>query len=753
MAGKLSSSRTVTLTVGGMSCASCVAKIEHTLKAVDGVTEATVNLATGKAYVTYQGDFTHENTIAEKVRDIGYPVDVLAPKADAVPAPAKEESLMPIAFLSLILTLPIFFIHDPLMQLLLATPVQFWCGKQLYLRAWSALTRRSADMNTLIVMGTSAAFGYSLMTMIAPRLLPGISEIIYYDTSASIITLVLMGQFLEQRARGKASDAIRALMSVQAKTARLINSSGKEEEVFVDEVQVGNLVLVRPGEKIPVDGVVTEGYSSVDESMMTGEAIPREKQVGDIVRGGTIVQTGRLTLRATEVGEGTLLAKMIHMVEEAQGSKPPIAAIADRVAAVFVPTVLVTAAVAFVAWWPINPAFALFTAVAVLVVACPCAIGLATPISVITGIGRSAELGVMVKNGAVLQQTAGVNIVVFDKTGTLTLGRPSVTDVIVMNESERDVLFYAASAEQYSEHPLAQAILKAATAEGISPVSPTAFEAGVGRGVMAVVSGKEVLVGTAQWFQEEKIDIQGFEAQALQLSTDGETVVFVAVDRLCIGIISIADSIREDAATTVSALHQMGLKTALLTGDKWQVAMVVARRIGIDNVIAEVLPREKADKIRALQREGHRVAMVGDGINDAPALAQADVGIAVGTGASIAIEAAGITLLGERKHAVVTAVALARGTLRNIKQNLFFAFIYNVILIPVAAGVFYPITGLLMSPIFAAAAMGLSSVSVVGNALRLRRFQTPAGPVVVSPAKSTLPRRHQPPSSPGLFLF
>lgn len=738
-----------TIPIKGISCASCVAKIEGALKNQAGIFLASVNLASEKATVEYLPTLTNIKTIKEVIRSLGYQaLDSEEIRLEgAVPEDKPGSTINRKVLGSLILTLAIFAVmhadsvgldllfppHSKMnliMQFLLATPVQFWAGRQFYKGAWAAARHWTSDMNTLIAMGTSAAYSYSLIATFAPALLSGgsVNPAVYYDTSAAIVTLILIGRSLEARARGKTSEAIRKLMGVQAKTASILQSNGEVKEVPLSDVQVGDQVVVRPGEKIPVDGEITQGYSSVDESMITGESLPIEKKGGDHVIGGTLNQTGRFTFRATQVGSEMVLSQIIRLVEEAQGSKPPIAKLADRIASFFVPTVLGIAFVSFMIWFLVGPppqlTHALIASVAVLIVACPCALGLATPTSVMVGISRGAESGVLIRSGEALQTAQRIDTVVFDKTGTLTHGRPSVTDVISRKQDRDKLLFYAGSAEQGSEHPLAQSILTAAKDEKINMADPESFEAIPGKGIQAVIEGKEVFLGTARWFEEKGIIIKTFQKAGTRLSEEGKTPMFVAVENECYGIIAVSDTVKGNAARVIAALHRIGLKTLLLTGDQKKTAEVIAQEVGIDQVISEVLPNEKARKIKELQKKGYRIAMVGDGINDAPALAQADIGMAIGTGTDVAMAAADITLVGGDLRGIVTALRLSKETMRNIRQNLFFAFIYNIILIPVAAGVLYPLSGILLSPILAAAAMALSSVSVVTNALRLRWFRT-----------------------------
>ncbi|MFQ5578999.1 MAG: copper-translocating P-type ATPase [Nitrospiria bacterium] len=738
-----------TLSIEGMSCASCVAKIERVLKSQTGIFMASVNLASEKATVEYLPTLTTINKIKNVIQSLGYQLpdsEVMRPEG-ALPGDKTAAVFNAKVLSSLSLTLAIavvmhadFFglgflfpsrsMTNLVVQFLLATPVQFWFGRQFYKGAWAAARHWTSDMNTLIAVGTSAAYSYSCIATFAPTLFAegGVSPAVYYDTSAAIVSIILIGRSLEARARGKASEAIHKLMGVQAKTASILQSSGEVIEVPLADVQVGAHVVVRPGQKIPVDGEIIQGYTSIDESMISGESLPVEKKIGDFVIGGTLNQTGRFVFKATQVGSETVLSQIIRLVEEAQGSKPPIAKLADRIASFFVPSVMGIAFLSFIIWFFVGPpphlTHALIASVAVLIVACPCALGLATPTSVMVGISRGAESGVLIRSGEALQMAQKVDMVVFDKTGTLTHGRPSVTDIISKKEDRDKLLFYAGSAEQGSEHPLAHSILTAAKDEKIKLSDPENFQAIPGKGIQAVIQGKTVFLGTARWFEEKEISIRTFQKAGVRLSEEGKTPLFVAVGMECVGIIAVSDTVKENANGVVAALHRIGLKSLLLTGDQKKTAEVIAQAVGIDQVISEVLPNEKARRIKELQKQGHRIAMVGDGINDAPALAQANIGMAIGTGTDVAMAAADITLVGGDLRGIVTALRLSKETMRNIRQNLFFAFIYNIILIPVAAGVLYPFSGILLSPILAAAAMGLSSVSVVINALRLRWFRS-----------------------------
>lgn len=724
----------VTLPIVGMSCASCVAKVEKALKSVPGVLEASVNLATEKATVRVAlGQVTVEK-LKEAVRKIGY--DVPEEKLDAHVHHHEEHEaqLRRKLVVAAVLTIAIFFLMYPgmlglrlpipdqwnyLLQLLLATPVQFWAGWQFYRGAWAAARNKTTDMNTLIAVGTTAAYGYS-------ALLPLFSAHghmdLYFDTSAAIITLILFGRLLEARAKGRTSEAIKKLIGLQAKTARVIRD-GHEQDIPVEDVQVGDLIVVRPGEKIPVDGIVIDGASAVDESMITGESLPVEKRPGDEVIGATLNKTGSFTFRATKVGSETALAQIIRLVEEAQSAKPPIAKLADVIASYFVPAVIGIAVVTFLGWYFFGPPPALTKAllnfVAVLIIACPCALGLATPTSIMVGTGKGAEHGILIRGGEALETAHKLTTIVLDKTGTLTKGRPEVTDIVTISEiSTEQLVQLAASVERVSEHPLGEAIVQYAHEKGLTLAEAHEFSAIPGHGIRASLNGHRVLVGNLKLMRDENVALNGLLDHAERFSAEGKTPVFVTQDGTALGVLAIADTVKDGAREAVAALKALGLEVVMITGDNKKTAEAIARQIGIEKVFAEVLPSEKADIVKKLQAQGKVVAMVGDGINDAPALAQADVGIAIGTGTDVAMEASDITLVGGDLRGVVTAIALSRATVRNIWQNLFWAFIYNTVLIPVAA------LGLL-NPILAAGAMGLSSVSVVSNALRLRRFRAP----------------------------
>ena len=614
-------------------------------------------------------------------------------------------------------------------QLALITPVMTYVGWPVHRTGWLALRHRSADMNTLITLGTSAAFGYSLLVTLAPGLFPVHVRDVYFEAVGVILTLILLGRLLEAKAKAGTGEAIRALLGLQARTAR-VERSGLEVEIPVEEVLVGDVVIVRPGEKIPVDGTILDGRSTIDESMVTGESLPVAKALGDPVIGATINQTGTFRMHAAHVGRDTVLAQIVRMVQRAQASKAPIQRLADTASGFFVPSVILIALASFAVWYVVGPTpsltLALVSAVAVLIIACPCALGLATPLSVMVGTGKGAQAGILIRSAEALETAHTLDTIVLDKTGTLTVGAPTLTDIeTVPGHSHDDLLQLAASVEARSEHPLAGAILAAGEQRRLALLEPRNFESITGKGVHADVDGRHVSVGTRLLLSEGGTDLSLLGPMADRLSDDGKTVMFVAVDGRAAGVLAVADTIKPGAAAAVAALQRLGLDVHMLTGDNPRTAVAIASKAGITHVLAEVLPENKADEIRRLQQAGHRVGMVGDGINDAPALAAADVGLAIGTGTDVAIESADITLMSGALHGVVTAVALSKATMRNIRQNLFFALIYNGVGIPVAAGALYPLFGWRLSPMLAAAAMALSSLSVVGNANRLRRFTPP----------------------------
>jgi len=611
----------------------------------------------------------------------------------------------------------------------LATPVQFWAGWRFYRGAWGALRHKTADMNTLVAVGTSAAYLYSVVAVLFPYLFSTAkAELgLYFDTSAMIIALILLGRFLETRARGQTSEAINKLIGMQPKMA-LVVREGKETEIPVEDVEVGDLILVRPGERVPVDGIIHQGYSAVDESMISGESIPVEKRVGDEVIGATINKTGSFKFKATKVGKDTTLARIIRLVEEAQGSKAPIQRLADVIASYFVPIVIGIAIITFIIWYFVGPApaltFALLNFIAVLIIACPCALGLATPTAIMVGTGKGAEHGVLIRSAEALERAHQINTVLLDKTGTLTQGEPRVTDIVAIpSSSQEEVLQLAASAEHGSEHPLGEAISRAASEKKLKVSPASDFTAIPGHGVEASVEGKKVLLGNLRLIKDKGFSPNELETEAERLWEKGKTVMFLGVDSQVTGIIALADTLKPDAREALEELHKMGIEAVMLTGDNRRTAEAIAQEVGIDRVVAEVLPEHKAEEVKKLQEEGKVVAMVGDGINDAPALAQADVGIAIGTGTDVAMETGDITLISGDLTAIATAVSLSKRTMRTIKQNLFWAFLYNSVGIPIAAGILYPLIGFLLNPIIAGAAMAFSSVSVVSNSLSMRRYR------------------------------
>jgi Cu+-exporting ATPase len=737
--------------VGGMTCASCVARVEDAISNVPGVISTSVNLASEKATVEYL-EGTKIADIKRAVEEAGYTLGSEAEKLEDVTIAAQWElkrvknrfifAAIFAAAIMLLMWLP-SFVGKPYLLWALATPVQFWAGWRFYKGTWGALKHHTADMNTLVAVGTSAAYFYSMVAVFLPGIFAGtgVELGLYFDTSAMIIALILLGRFLEARARGQTSEAIKKLISLNPDTAVVIRD-GKEQEIPVDEVQVGYLILVRPGERVPVDGIIKEGYSSIDESMITGESIPVEKQEGDEVIGASINRTGSFKFQATRVGKDTTLARIVQLVEEAQGSKAPIQRLADVIASYFVPAVISISVVTFTVWYFIGPApsltYAILNFVAVLIIACPCAMGLATPTAIIVGTGKGAEHGVLIRNAETLERTQKIDTILIDKTGTLTRGELMVTDIVTSGPSEDEVLRLAAAAERSSEHPLAAAIVRKAVDKGLEIPAVSDFKAIPGQGVEALVNNSQLYIGNLRLMNDNNLALNGLEKEAERLWAKGKTVMFLAIGSQVTGIIAMADTLKPNAATVVKALQNMGIQVIMITGDNRRTAEAIAREASIDRVISEVLPEHKAQEVKKLEDGGKIVAMVGDGINDAPALAQADVGIAIGTGTDVAMETGDITLIGGDVSGIVTAISLGRRTVRTIKQNLFWAFAYNTALIPVAAGILYIAFGNsgvpsglhfilgefgFLNPILAAAAMATSSITVVSNSLRLKKFR------------------------------
>lgn len=740
------------IAVDGMTCASCVGRVERALKAVPGVHEANVNLATERA--TIRGTASLAD-LMRAVEAAGYgarEIDLSAAQEEETAARKDAElaKLRRDLILAAALTAPVFLlemgshfipaVHDFVMntigmktswllQFVLTTLVLLGPGLRFYRAGLPALARMAPDMNSLVAVGTLAAYGYSLVATFLPGLLPEGTVNVYYEAAAVIVTLILLGRFLEARAKGRTSEAIKRLVKLQAKTAR-VQRGGQWVEVALTDVLPGDVIEVRPGERIPVDGTVLSGQSYCDESMITGEPVPVEKTLGAQVVGGTVNQTGAFTFSATAVGSKTVLAQIIRLVEEAQGSKLPIQSMVDRVTMWFVPAVMGLALLVFAVWLIFGPSpalsFALVNAVAVLIIACPCAMGLATPTSIMVGTGRGAEMGVLFRRGEALQLLRDAAVVAVDKTGTLTLGKPVLTDLDLAQGFQRaDVLALVAAVEAKSEHPIAQAIVTAAKDEGLSLPEIADFASVTGFGVRAIVGGRPVQVGADRYMTQLGLDPAIFAATAARLGDEGKSPLYAAVDGRLAAIIAVADPIKDTTPAAIQALHDLGLKVVMITGDNARTAQAIAKRLGIDEIVAEVLPAGKVDVVKALKAKFGVLAFVGDGINDAPALAEADVGIAIGTGTDVAVEAADVVLMSGSLKGVPNAIALSKATIGNIKQNLFWAFAYNTALIPVAAGVLYPAYGLLLSPVFAAGAMAASSIFVLGNALRLRGFKPP----------------------------
>lgn len=737
----------IELPITGMTCANCALAVKRALKKVDGVADADVNFATERAVVTLSQTVAIHD-LAAAVERAGYGVVVVEADEELEDAEAKAREAeyhhqrrrfvvgalfaLPLFLLSMARDFDLFGLMMMKHELnylfwALATPVQFYVGWDYYVGAYKSIRNGAANMDVLVALGSSVAYFYSIPVALGVK---GIGDHVYFETAAVIITLIVLGKLLEVRAKGRTSAAIKKLIGLQPRTARVIRN-GIEADIPIKQVRSGDVVLVRPGEKIPVDGIVLEGSSSVDESMLTGESLPVNKSVGDMVIGATLNKNGLLKFEATRVGKETALAQIIHLVEQAQGSKAPIQDVVDRVAAVFVPAVIVIALVTFGLWWTFSGdgVAALLRAIAVLVIACPCAMGLATPTAIMVGVGRGAEKGILFRNSRALEQANKIQAVVLDKTGTITRGEPAVTQVVVSNTTtfkETEVLRLAGSAERGSEHPLGEAIVRAAQAQKLALTEPQAFEAVAGHGIVATIEDKHVLVGKQKWLMERHIHLNGLENAATDLQRKGQTAVWLAVDDQAVGVIGVADTIKATSREAVQQMKAMGLRVIMLTGDNTATAQAIAAEAGIDEVMAEVLPGEKSAQVKKLQDQGLKVAMVGDGINDAPALAQADVGMAIGTGTDVAMETADVTLMQGDLRTVPVAISLSHKTMRTIWENLFWAFGYNVMLIPVAAGVlalvsFAPDFLQELNPMLAAFAMAFSSVSVVSNSLRLRR--------------------------------
>ena len=754
-AGYTPGTATTQLDIGGMHCASCVVAIEGALQHTPGVLKASVNLATQRAYVDYMPGLIDRQGVAHAIEKTGYRArEASAPTGTTIDRAEQERvreygTLLRKFWFAASVSLPVIVFSYPqffpglrdwlapgsdarrivwALLGLLTIPVLTWAGSHFFTGMWQALKHRQANMHTLIAIGISAAWLYSSVAVVVPQIFPSMKFAeVFYDVTAVVVALVNLGLALELRARGRTSEAIKKLVGLQAKTARVVRD-GNEIDVPVEEVVVGDSIVVRPGEKIPVDGVLTEGNSPVDESMITGESIPVEKRAGDEVIGATMNQTGSFRFRATKVGKDTALAQIIRLVQDAQGSKAPIQKVVDQVSHYFVPTVMILAVIAAVAWFIFGPqpagVYALIVFVTTLIIACPCALGLATPTSLTVGIGKGAEQGILIRSGDALQTTRHLQAIVLDKTGTITKGKPELTNVVAETGFEEDALLrLAAAVERRSEHPLAGAIVDGALARGLMLPAVTNFNAIPGYGVEADVEGVHVLLGNAKLMEKYALPLGRLVAESQRLADDGKTAMYIGMDGRAAGIVAVADTVKEESAAAIAALKRLGLEVVMLTGDNRRTANAIGRQVGVDRVLAEVLPQDKAHEVQKLQLEGKKVGMVGDGINDAPALTQADVGFAIGTGTDVAIEAADITLISGSLTGVVTAIEISLATMRNVSQNLFGAFIYNGLGIPIAMGLLYPFTGLLLSPLLAAAAMAASSVTVVTNANRLRGWR------------------------------
>ena len=741
--------------VGGMTCANCVGRVERVVRKLPGIIDASVNLATEKANIDYLPEVITPSGIGEAIEAAGYEA---RPIAEAAPGEDREQAAREVeisvlkraVFVAALFTVPLILVAMVRMvpgagqamramlveqgwmaiEWVLASPVLFYAGRRFYRHGWAEMRHLSPGMNSLVMLGASAAYFYSMLALLVPAMFPAGTATTYFEAAGVIVTLILTGRYLEAVARGRTSEAIRKLMHLQAKTARVVRD-GVEIEEPIEEVVVGDAVLVRPGERVPVDGTVAEGTSYVDESMITGEPIPVEKALGAEVVGGTVNGTGAFTLTATRIGADTVLSQIIRMVEEAQGSKPPIQHLADKIASVFVPAAITVALITFVAWLVFGPApalsFAFVAGVSVLLIACPCAMGLATPTAIMVGTGKGAEMGVLIRKGAALETLARIDTAILDKTGTLTRGRPELTDFLdgAGGEPPAGTLALIAAAESKSEHPIAEAIVRAAKERGLALPTVTAFNSETGFGIDATVDGRTVQVGADRYMERLGIALGDAAGLAASLASNAKTPLYAAIDGELAAVIGVADPLKEGTYEAIAALKRLGITVAMMTGDNRRTAEAIARQTGIDRTLAEVLPGQKAEEVKKLQAGGGKVLFVGDGINDAPALAQADVGIAIGTGTDIAIEAGDVVLMSGDLRGIVNATALAGRTLRTIRFNFLWAYAYNVALIPVAAGALYPFFGLLLNPMLAAAAMSVSSVFVVTNSLRLRHFRAP----------------------------
>ncbi|SEL71846.1 Cu+-exporting ATPase [Roseovarius azorensis] len=750
-AGYPARTQTVRLNVSSMSCASCVGRVDKALAAVPGVLDVNVNLASETATVTYIEGAAELSDLLTAAGEAGYPAepaDSALPEERSARKEGEARDLARKTVFAATLALPVFLLemgahlvpgmHEMIgrtighqtswtIQFVLTTIVLFWPGRHFYTKGFPALLKGAPDMNSLVAVGTGAAYLFSVTALFAPALLPEASRAVYFEAAAVIVVLILLGRWMESRAKGRTGAAIQKLLGLQARTARVL-VDGEPRAVAIERIRVGDILVVRPGERIAVDGEVTEGSAHVDQSMITGEPVPVAKVEGDPVTGGTVNGTGSFRFRATRVGADTTLAQIIRMVEQAQGAKLPIQGLVDRITLWFVPAVMALAAVTVLVWLLVGPSpalsYALVAGVSVLIIACPCAMGLATPTSIMVGTGRAAEMGVLFRKGDALQQLTSVDVVALDKTGTVTQGRPELTDLVLADGFERaEILALVAAVEAQSEHPIAEAIVRTAKAEGAARFNVEGFTSYAGYGVQATVSGREVLVGADRLMAREGLSIEALADAERRLAEQGRTALFAAVDGKVAAVFGVADPVKAASAAAIAALHDLGLKVAMITGDKKATAEAIARETGIDHVIAGVLPDGKVAALDGLRGDGQQVAFVGDGINDAPALAHADVGIAIGTGTDVAIESADVVLMSGDLRGVVNAFEVSTRTMRNIRQNLFWAFGYNVALIPVAAGVLFPAFGLLLSPVLAAGAMALSSVFVLTNALRLRRVR------------------------------